>query len=110
MNRVVKLPLFWPTNPRAWFASVVGSFRLRNIVDKESRFFNCLLLAEMLRLCPRCQDNNDLFNYLYLNKLQRELRAILTKADRQDRQAKKGSGAGLGKRVTIHGRWAGSRY
>jgi hypothetical protein len=30
------------------------------------------LLAKMLRLCPRGQDNNDLFNYLYLNKLPRE--------------------------------------
>ncbi len=27
-----------------------------------------------------------MFNYLYLNKLQRELRVLLTKADIQDRQ------------------------
>ena len=30
------------------------------------------LLAEMIRLCPRGQENNDLFNYLVLNKLPRE--------------------------------------
>ncbi len=41
------------------------------------------LLAKMLRLCPRGHVNNDLFNYLYLNKLPRELRFILTEADRQ---------------------------
>jgi hypothetical protein len=34
---VVKLPPFWPANPRALFA-----FWLRNIADEESLFFNCL--------------------------------------------------------------------
>jgi hypothetical protein len=72
-NRAVKLPPFWTTNPRAWFTSAEGAFRLRNIADEESRFFNCLhalpeatvsliadlveLLAEMLRLCPRGKEN-----------------------------------------------------
>jgi hypothetical protein len=41
-NRAVKLPLFWTANLRAWFTSVEGAFRLHNIPDEESRFFNCL--------------------------------------------------------------------
>ncbi len=41
-NRAVKLPPFWTANPRAWFTSAEGAFRLRNIADEESRFFNCL--------------------------------------------------------------------
>jgi hypothetical protein len=41
-NRAVKLPPFWTANPRAWFTSAEGAFRLRNITDEESRFFNCL--------------------------------------------------------------------
>ncbi len=41
-NRAVKLPLFWTANPRAWLTSAEGAFRLRNIADEESRFFNCL--------------------------------------------------------------------
>jgi hypothetical protein len=132
-NRAVKLPPFWTANPRAWFTSAEGAFRLRNIADEESRFFNCLhalpettvsliadqveadpfpenpytelrrcllaahqlteiqrveqlfnlpplaaqkpseLLAEMLRLCPRGQENNACFNCSFLNKLPREL-------------------------------------
>jgi hypothetical protein len=132
-NRAVKLPPFCTANPRAWFTSVEGAFRLRNIADEESRYFNCLhalpettvsliadlveadplpanpytelrhrllaahqltdqrveqlfnlpplgaqkpseLLAEMLRLCPRGQENNAFFNCFFLNKLPRELR------------------------------------
>ena len=45
------------------------------------------LLAEMIRLCPRGQENNDLFNYLFLNKLPRELRVLLSEADMADKQA-----------------------
>ncbi len=41
-NRAVKLPPFWTANPRAWFTSAEGAFRLRNIADEESRFFSCL--------------------------------------------------------------------
>jgi hypothetical protein len=41
-SRAVKLPPFWTTNPRSWFTSVEGTFRLRNIADEESRFYNCL--------------------------------------------------------------------
>ncbi len=41
-NRAVKLPPFWTTNPRAWLTSAEGAFRLRNIADEESGFFNCL--------------------------------------------------------------------
>jgi hypothetical protein len=41
-NRAVKLLLFWTANPRAWFTSAEGAFRLRNIADEESQFFNCL--------------------------------------------------------------------
>jgi hypothetical protein len=45
------------------------------------------LLAEMLRLCPRGQENNTFFNCLYLNKLPRELRILLSEADMADKQA-----------------------
>jgi hypothetical protein len=138
-NRVVKLPPFWTANPRAWFTSAEGAFRLRNIADEESRFFNCLhalpettvsliadlveadplpeipytrLLAahqltdiqrveqlfnlpplaaqkplELLRLCPSGQENNAFFNCLFLNKLPRELRILLSEADMADKQA-----------------------
>ena len=41
------------------------------------------LLAEMIRLCPSGQENNDLFNYLFLNKLPKELRVLLSEADKQ---------------------------
>jgi hypothetical protein len=41
-NRAVKLPPFWTANPRAWFTSAEGAFRLRNIPNKDSWFFNCL--------------------------------------------------------------------
>ena len=45
------------------------------------------LLAEMLRLCPRGQENNAFFKYLFLNKLPRELRILLLEADKPDKQA-----------------------
>jgi hypothetical protein len=45
------------------------------------------LLAEMLRLCPRGQENNAFFNCFYLNKLPRELRILLSEADMADKQA-----------------------
>jgi hypothetical protein len=41
----------------------------------------------MLRLCPRGQENNAFFNCLYLNKLPRELRILLSEADMADKQA-----------------------
>jgi hypothetical protein len=44
------------------------------------------LLAEMLRLCPRGQENNAFFNCLFLNKLPRELRILLSEADMADKQ------------------------
>jgi hypothetical protein len=147
VNRAVKLPPIWTANPRAWFTSAEGAFRLRNIADEESRFFNCLhalpettvsliadlveadpllanpytelrrrllaahqltdiqrveqlfnlpplgaqkpseLLAKMLRLCPRGQENNAFFNCLFPNKLPRELRILLSEAEMADKQA-----------------------
>ncbi len=45
------------------------------------------LLAEMLRLCPRGQENNAFFSCLFLNKLPRELRILLSEADMADMQA-----------------------
>ncbi len=45
------------------------------------------LLAEMLRLCSRGQENNAFFNCLFLNKLPRELRILLSEADMADKQA-----------------------
>ncbi len=44
------------------------------------------LLAEMLRQCPRGQENNAFFNCLFLNKLPRELRILLSEADMADKQ------------------------
>ena len=41
----------------------------------------------MLRLCPRGQENNAFFNCLFLNKLPRELRILLSEADMADKQA-----------------------
>jgi hypothetical protein len=41
-NRAVKLSPLWTTNLRSWFTSAEGAFRLRNIADEESRFYNCL--------------------------------------------------------------------
>jgi hypothetical protein len=46
----------------------------------------------MLRLCPRGQGNNDLFNYLYLNKLPRELQVLLSEVSMEDKQSRVGSG------------------
>ncbi len=40
----------------------------------------------MLRLCPRGQENNAFF-CLFLNKLPRELRILLSEADMADKQA-----------------------
>ncbi len=45
------------------------------------------LLAEMLRICPRGQENNTFFNCLFLNKLPRELRILLSEAEMADKQA-----------------------
>jgi hypothetical protein len=42
---------------------------------------------EMLRLCPRGQENNAFFNCLFLNKLPRELCILLSEADMADKQA-----------------------
>ncbi len=58
------------------------------------------LLAEMLRLCPRGQENNAFFNCLFLNKLPRELRILLSEAEMADKQA-------LGARADSH---AGSGF
>jgi hypothetical protein len=45
------------------------------------------LLAEMLHLCHMGQENNTFFNFLFLNKLHRELRILLSEADMADKQA-----------------------
>jgi hypothetical protein len=146
VNRLVKLPAFWPTNIAAWFASVDGVFELRGIVDQRAWYFNVLaalpeatvmliadlvesaplpadpfdrlrarlvtahqltdiqkvekllampamgqqkpseLLAEMLRFCPRGEENSVFFNCLFLQKLPRELRILLTEADMADKR------------------------
>jgi hypothetical protein len=44
------------------------------------------LLEEMLRLCPRGQENNALFSCLFLNKLHWELSILLLKADIADKK------------------------
>jgi hypothetical protein len=45
------------------------------------------LLAEMLRLCPRGQENNAFFNCLFFNKLPRVLLILLSEAEMVDKQA-----------------------
>jgi hypothetical protein len=40
----------------------------------------------MLRLCPRGQENSLFFTYLFLHRLLRELRVLLTDVDHADRQ------------------------
>ncbi len=40
-----------------------------------------------LRLCPRGLENNAFFNCLFLNRLPRELRILLSEADMVDKQA-----------------------
>jgi hypothetical protein len=50
-SRAVKLPPFWTTNTRAWFTSVEEVFRLHNIADEESRFFNCLHALPEATVC-----------------------------------------------------------
>ncbi len=100
-------------NPQAWFTSAEGAFRLRNIVDEESRFFNCLHTlpemtvsliveadplpanpyTELLRRLLAAHQLTDiqrveqLFNCLFLNKLPRELRIFLWEAEMEDKQA-----------------------
>jgi hypothetical protein len=44
------------------------------------------LLVEMLCHCPRGQENNVFLNCLFLNKLPRELRILLSEADLADKQ------------------------
>jgi hypothetical protein len=142
----VKLPVFWPTNIAAWFASVEGVFELRGITEQRARYFNVLaalpeatvvliadlietvplpadpfdrlkarlvtahqltdmqkvekllsfpamgqqkpseLLAEMLRYCPRGEENSVFFNCLFLQKLPRELHILLSEADMADKR------------------------
>jgi hypothetical protein len=45
------------------------------------------MLAEMVRLCPRGQENSVFFVYFFLHRLPRELRVLLTDVDHQDRRA-----------------------
>jgi hypothetical protein len=44
------------------------------------------MLAEMLRLCPRGQEGSLFFTYLFLHRLPRELRVLLTDIDHTDRR------------------------
>jgi hypothetical protein len=85
-----------PATPyQALKARLLTAYQLTNI-QRVEQLFNMPplggqrpseLLAEMIRLCPRGQENNDLFNYLFLNKLPRELRVLLSEADMADKQA-----------------------
>jgi hypothetical protein len=44
------------------------------------------LLAEMLRICPRGEENSVFFNCLFLQKLPQELRVLLSEADMADKR------------------------
>jgi hypothetical protein len=45
------------------------------------------MLSEMVRLCPRGQENSVFFTYCFLHRLPRELRVLLTDVDHNDRRA-----------------------
>jgi len=85
-----------PANPyQALKARLMTAYELTNIKRVEL-LFNLQplgeqkpseLLAEMVRLCPTGEENNNLFNYLFLSKLPRELRVLLSEADMTDKQA-----------------------
>jgi len=45
------------------------------------------ILAEMLRLCPKGQENNSFFNCLFLNKLPKDLQILLSEAYMVEKQA-----------------------
>jgi hypothetical protein len=68
VNNSVKLPMFWPANIAAWFASVEGVFELRGIVEQRARFFNVLaalpeatvvLVADLIKTVPLPADPFD---------------------------------------------------
>jgi hypothetical protein len=42
VNKSVKLPVFWPANIAAWFASMECIFELCGIVKQRARYFNVL--------------------------------------------------------------------
>jgi hypothetical protein len=44
------------------------------------------LLAEMIRICPRGEENSVFINCLFLHKLPRELRVLLSEADMADKR------------------------
>jgi hypothetical protein len=44
------------------------------------------LLAEMIRICPRGEENSTFFNCHFLQKLPRELRVLLSEADMSDKR------------------------
>jgi uncharacterized membrane protein YgcG len=45
------------------------------------------MLAEMVRLCPRGQEDSVFFTYCFLHRLPRELRVLLTDVDHSDRRS-----------------------
>jgi hypothetical protein len=45
------------------------------------------MLSEMVRLCPRGQEDSVFFTYCFLHRLPRELRVLLTDVDHTDRRA-----------------------
>jgi hypothetical protein len=46
----------------------------------------CELLVEMMRICPRGEENSTFFNCHFLQKLPRELRVLLSEADMSDKR------------------------
>ncbi len=78
-------PLIPPTFHRQTFC-------IRDLLSPDLSFPDLLrpalkLLAEMLRLCPKGQENNIFFNCLFLNKAPREHRVLLSKAEMVEKQA-----------------------
>ena len=99
-NRAVKLPPFWTANPWTWFTSVEGAFRLRNIADKESRFFNCFhaLLEATVSLIADLVEADPLPQNPY-TELQRRVLAAHQLTDIQ--RVEQGHGGGGGGRQQV---------
>ncbi len=85
-----------PANPYTELRRHLLAVHQLTDIQRVEQLFNLLplgaqklseLLAEMLRLCPRGQENNAFFNCLFLNKLPRELCILLSEAEMADKQA-----------------------
>jgi hypothetical protein len=84
-----------PANPFDWLkARLVTAHQLTKIQHVEKLLSlppmgqqkPSELLVEMIRICPRGEENSVFFNCLFLQKLPRELRVLLSEADMPDKR------------------------